>query len=150
MGDADARFRAESALELAETATPAAASITTRNRATRLNTHRLPSEARQHPPEPLFEFDLGFPTKDLLGPGDVGLSNLWIVDGQRLVDDLASRLRYPDHRLRKLEDRELVGVPEVDRQVLLALGEEIHPFDEVVDVAEAARLRAVAEARQRL
>src|SRR4051794_19639298 len=49
----------------------------------------LPSEARQHAPQPLLELDLRFPAQHLPGSGDVGLTNLRIVDGQRLVDDLA-------------------------------------------------------------
>src|SRR5919109_2264434 len=150
MPEAAVRFDADSAFELADTATAAAARTKTRKRATRLNTHWLPSEARQQPPEPLLKFDLWFPAKNLLGPGDVGLSCLWIVHGQRLVDDLASRPCYPEHGFRKLENRELVRVSQVHREVLLAHREQVHASDEVVDVAEAARLRAVAEDRERL
>jgi hypothetical protein len=83
------RFDAESAVELAETATPAAASDNTRKRATRLNTEWLPSEARQHPPKPLFELDLRCPAEYLFCTSYVGLTYLRVVHGQRLVDDLA-------------------------------------------------------------
>ena len=55
-----------------------------------------------------------------------------------------------DHLLGELEQRELVRVADVHRQVLAALREQDQPADEVVDVAEAPRLRAVAEDRDRL
>ena len=42
------------------------------------------------------------------------------------------------------------GLPMLTGQVLARLGEQDQPADEVVDEAEAARLRAVAEHRQRL
>ena len=43
------------------------------------------------------------------------------------------------------QQRELVGVADVDRPALAGLGERDHPADQVVDVAERARLAAVAE-----
>jgi hypothetical protein len=49
----------------------------------------LPSEARQHPPQPLFKLDLRLPAQQLPGPRDIGLANLGIVDWQCFVDDLA-------------------------------------------------------------
>src|SRR5437763_6243852 len=110
-----------------------------------LNPNWLPSEARQHAPEPLFQIDLGLPAEELLGSRDVRLANLRIVDWQCFVDDLALRRRDSDDCLRKFENRKLVRVAEVDRQVLLALGEEVQTPDQVVDVAEAPCLRAVAE-----
>src|ERR1051325_7495740 len=90
----------------------------------------LPSEGGQHAPQSLFELDLRLPAQHLPGSGDVGLANLRIVDGQRLVDDLALRRRDPDNSLRELENRELVRVAEVDRQVLVALGEQGGPTDQ--------------------
>ena len=55
------------------------------------------------------------------------------------------------HGLRELEHRHLViGVADVDRQVLVARREQVEPADQVVDVAERPRLRAVAEDGERL
>src|SRR5215813_3305229 len=114
-----------------------------------LNANWLPPEARQHSPEPLLELDFGFPAQHLPGSGDVGLADLWIVHGQRLVDDLALGRRDFDDCLRKLENRKLVRIAEVDGQVLVALGEKMQPADEIVHVTEAARLLALAENRDR-
>src|ERR1051325_1412746 len=100
----------------------------------------LPSEGGQHAPQSLLEFDLGLPAQHLPGSGDVGLANLRIVDGQRLVDDLTLRRRDLNNCLCELENRKLVRVAEVDRQVLVALGQQVEAADEVVHVAEAPRL----------
>src|SRR4051794_5526775 len=81
----------------------------------------LPSKARQHAPEPFFELDFRLPAQHLPGSGDVWLANLRIVDRQRLVDDFALRRRDSDNCLRKLENRKLMRVAEVDGQVLVAL-----------------------------
>src|ERR687895_2123128 len=143
-------FDAESAVELAVTATPAAARDNTRKRATRLNTDWLPSETRQHPPETFFELDLRRPAENLFCTGYVRLSNLRVVHRQRLVDDFASRPCYPDHGVRKLHDRELAGVAEVDWMVLRAFRQQIQAADQVVDVAKAAGLHPFPEDRQRL
>ena len=51
---------------------------------------------------------------------------------------------------RELEQRELLRVADVDGQVLADSASSDEPADQVVDVAEAPRLRAVAEHRQRL
>src|SRR5918999_1882045 len=114
-------FDAESAVELAVTATAAAARDNTRKRATRLNTDWLPSEARQHSPEPLLELDLRCPAEYLFCTSYVRLTYLWIVHWQRLVDDLAFRLCYPNYGFRKLQDRELVRVAEVHGLMLCTL-----------------------------
>ena len=100
--------------------------------------------------QPLVEIDLGLPAEQLARAGDVGLPHLRVVDRQRLEDDLARRARDLDHRLGQLEHRELVRVADVHRQVLAALGQQDQAADEIVDVAEAPRLRPVAEDRQRL
>src|SRR3954451_14341769 len=68
----------------------------------------LLSEARQHATQPLLELDLRLPAQHLPGSGDVGLATVRIVDGQRLVDDLALRRRHVDHCLRELANRKLV------------------------------------------
>src|SRR6185369_3091727 len=100
--------------------------------------------------EALVQLDLGLPAQHLLGARDVGLTHLRVVDGQRLEDDLRLRACYTDDRLGELEQRHLMRVPDVDREVLTARSEEVEPADLVVHVAKGAGLRAVAEDGQRL
>jgi hypothetical protein len=69
--------------------------------------------------------------KHLAGPGDVRLPHLGIVDRQGREDDLALRARHPDDRIGQLEQGHLPRVPEIDREVLLALGEQGEPTHEV-------------------
>src|SRR5690242_6983883 len=128
----------------AGTARPAAAARAAASTQYGLDTDGLAPVRREHPAQPFLELDLGLPLEHLAGSGDVGLADLRIVHRQRLEDELAGRSGDLQHVLRELEDRELAGVADVDRQVLLALGEEDDPADQVVDVTEAPRLRAVA------
>src|SRR3954470_3000630 len=93
----------------------------------------------------LAEVDLRLPAQQLAREADVGLADLRIVGRQRLEDDLRARLGDLDDRLGQLEQRELVRVADVDRLVLAGLGQQDHPADQVVDVGERPRLRAVAE-----
>src|SRR4029450_3345214 len=150
MRDAEGCLLADSAVELVATATPAATRSNTRVRATRLNTHWLPSEAGHDPAQALLELDLGLPAENLRCARDVRLACLRVVDGQGLEDDLASRPSHADDGFRELQDRKLVRVPEIGWQVLLAHRQEIHPVDQVVHVTETAGLGAVAENGQRL
>ena len=83
-----------------------------------------PEPSGEKAPQALVELDLGLPAEQLRGAGDVGLAHLRVVDRQRLEDDLG--LASPvtlDDRLGELEQRELVRVADVDRQVLAGLGE---------------------------
>src|SRR5215208_4759107 len=134
------------------TATSVAASTAAATSRIRLRNDRLPSRRREaeRAAQAFLEVDLRRPAQDLLRPRDVGPPLLRVVLGQRLVDDLARRARQPDDGLGELEDGELAGVAEVDGQVLSARGEEEETADQVVDVAEAPRLRAVAEDGERL
>src|SRR5262245_25397832 len=104
----------------------------------------------ERPAQACLELDLGLPAEDLLRPGDVGLTLLGVVLWQSLVDDLAGRPGQAEDRLGELEDRELARVAEVHGEVLVARGEREETAHQVVDVAEAPRLRAVAEDRERL
>src|SRR6187431_480095 len=70
--------------------------------------------------EALVQLDLGLPAQHLLGARDVGLTHLRVVDGQRLEDDLRLRACHTDDRLGELEQRHLMRVPDVDREVLTA------------------------------
>ena len=106
--------------------------------------------ARRWSSEAVLQLDVRLPAEQLLGAGDVGLPHLRIVHGKRLEDDLARGAREPDDRLGELEQRLLVRVAEVDRKMLAGLCEQDDPANQVVHVAEAPRLRAVAEHRDRL
>src|SRR4051794_1199749 len=99
----------------------------------------------ERPPEPLPQLDLRLPAEDLASERDVRLADLRVVGRQRLVDDLRSGPGDLDHGLRELEQRELVGIADVDRLVVAGLGEPDDAVDEVGYEAERARLRAVAE-----
>src|SRR5919197_314139 len=137
-------------LAAADGATTSATASAATARLPRLYTDGLPAEGREHPSEPLLQLDLRLPTENLLRPCDVRLADLRIVDRERLVDDLARRAGHAEDRLRELVERELARVPDVDGQVLSALGEQDEPANQVVDVAEAPRLRALAEDGDRL
>src|SRR4051794_40485570 len=64
-------------------------------------------------PQPLAQVDLRRPPQQLAREADVGLADLRIVGGQRLVDDLRPRPGDLDHRLGELQQRELVRVADV-------------------------------------
>src|SRR5882724_8808536 len=65
----------------------------------------------------LAQIDLRLPAQQVAGKGDVRLADLGIVGGQRLEDDLRPRPGQLDHRLRELQQRELVRVADVHRLV---------------------------------
>src|SRR2546423_7552643 len=101
----------------ADAQSPAAA-ITVAARTSRaLDTDWFSTVRGKHPRQPFVELNLGLPPEQLLRAGDVRAALLRIVDRQRLVDDLAVRAGQPEDGLRKLKDRELAGVADVDRQV---------------------------------
>src|SRR5438093_12989309 len=141
--------RAASAFSGRAVAATALRTIVMRAMPIRLDPKWLPSEGWQHAPQTLFQLDLRLPAEQLPGPGDVRLANLRIVDWQCFEHDLALRRCDQENRLREVENRKLLRVAQVDREMLLALGQEVQATDQVVDVAEAAGLRAVAEDRER-
>src|SRR5262245_38668582 len=124
-----------------DTATTATAATAAAAASRRLHTYGLLVQRRDRPAQPFLEPDLRLPAEDLARSGDVRLPDLRIVLGQRLEDDLALRPRDPHHHLGELEQRELVRIADVDRHVLVAVREQIEAADQIVDVAEAARLR---------
>src|SRR5205814_10397565 len=89
-------------------------------------------------------------TQQLPGACDVRLTNLRVVDRKGLEDDLARCARRFDDFLRELDKGVLDWIPDVHGQMLAAPRESHEPADEVVRVATAARLRAVAEHGERL
>src|SRR5438552_15774739 len=107
-------------LALAAGAATRAATSAARNA---LDTDGLPAEGREHPSEPLLQLDLRLPAEHLLGPRDVRLTDLGIVDREGLVDDLARRAGHAETGVGELVERELARVPDAHRQVLSALRE---------------------------
>src|SRR6478609_10944151 len=134
----------------AGTARPAATRTIAAATPIRLRNDRLPSEARKHASQTLFQLNLGLPAEQLARAGDVRLPDLRVVDGQSLVDELALRAGDPEDDLGELVERELGGIAEVHGQVLAGLRKRYEPMDEIVDVAEAQGLGAVSEHSQKL
>jgi hypothetical protein len=102
-----------------------------------------------------FDRPAGLPVEGLLGTRRVGAALLRVVLGEALMDDIdAARdwfaigaldlLDDIAHELRKLKYGKLVAVTDVDRARLGRVHERDQPVDEIVDVLERARLRAVA------
>ena len=102
------------------------------------------------PPEAVFEADVRLPAEHLAGPCDVRLAHPRVVDREGLKDDLARGPRHAQDCLGQLEQRHLVRIAEVHRQMLAARGEHLEAADRVLDIAEAAGLGAVAEDGERL
>src|SRR5436305_6417181 len=115
-----------------------------------LRNDRLPSEAGQHPPQPVLELNFRLPVEELLCARNVRLPHLRIVNGKRLVDDLALRSGDAEDRVGEALERELARVAEIDGKVLVRFGECDEAPDQVVDVTEAPCLGAITEHRQRL
>jgi len=93
----------------------------------------------------LLERNLGFPAQVLARLGDIGLALLGVIAGQRHVDDLGRRLGGLDCQLGELLDGELARVAHVDGADGLGLVHQPdEAVDEVVDVAEGARLLPLA------
>ena len=97
----------------------------------------------------------GLPVKGSLGTRRVGAALLRVVLGEALMDDVDAAgvgfavgalyvLDDVADELCKFEDGELVAVAEVDGARLGRVHERDEAIDEVVDVLERARLRAVA------
>src|SRR5215211_5945208 len=97
---------------------------------------RLYAGLLQRPAQALAELDRRLPAEDLAREGDVGPAHLRVVRRQRLVDDLRPRPGDVDHRVRQLEQRELVGVADVDRIVEAGLRQPDDPVDQVGDEAD--------------
>src|SRR5581483_2149456 len=125
--------------DTARAAKPAAASAAT----LRTEDFHPDLDRVDQPAEPFLERDLRLPPEHLLRARDVGLPHLRVVDRKRLEHHLARRAGHGQHESRQLEQRELAGIADVHGEVLLARREQVQPADEVVDVAEAPRLRAV-------
>ena len=103
-------------------------------------------------PSPCVQRDRGLPAEQRPGPGDVGLALGRIVLRQRPAHELRGRAGHRQHLLGQLQDGELARVAEVDRPGHV-VGRGHHPQkprDQVVGIAEAAGLAAVAVDGDRL
>src|SRR6185437_10912591 len=134
----------------AGTARPAATRTIAAATPIRLRNDRLPSEARKHALQTLFQLNLGLPAEQLARAGAVRLPDLRVVHRQSLVDELTLRAGDPQDDLGQLVERELGGIAEVHGQVLTGLRQGNEPTNEVVDVTEAPGLGAVPEHSQGL
>ena len=92
------------------------------------------------------------PVKALLGKRNVRLSPPRIVHRQRPADDLGSRACQLDDAFSKFEDRAFVRIAEVHRagEIVRRIHESKQAFDQIVDIAERARLGAIAVDGDRL
>src|SRR5690606_31736500 len=91
-----------------------------------------------------------FPAESLAGQRNVRLPNLWIVLRQRLEDDLALAAGELDDLPREVENRDLVGVYDVDGVGHIAEEQAIDALHRIVDVLEGSRLIALAVDGERL
>ena len=108
----------------------------------------IPAEPVDGAGEPLPHIDLGFPPEHRTRQRDVGPALHGIVLRQRPVLDRRLRPGDLENEIGELGDRVLVGVADVHRPHVARLEQRELPVDLVVDVAEAARLRAVAIERE--
>eukprot|EP00197_Chlamydomonas_leiostraca_P003887 CAMPEP_0202867288 /NCGR_PEP_ID=MMETSP1391-20130828/9101_1 /ASSEMBLY_ACC=CAM_ASM_000867 /TAXON_ID=1034604 /ORGANISM="Chlamydomonas leiostraca, Strain SAG 11-49" /LENGTH=416 /DNA_ID=CAMNT_0049547319 /DNA_START=82 /DNA_END=1333 /DNA_ORIENTATION=+ len=107
-------------------------------------------EVLHHAAQALAQRHLGLPPQRALDLGDVGLALAGVV--RRVLAEHNLRLGV-DHLLDQvgqLQHRELAGVAHVEGARVRPLHHGDHAVDEVADVLEGARLRAVAVHGQRL
>ena len=100
-------------------------------------------------PDSFVELDFWFPAENVFRAGDVGLANFRVVHRQWFVFDFRFCAGDAKDFLGKLFDRHLARVADVDRFVEIAHRELENSVDQVGDVTERARLRAVAENGER-
>src|ERR1043165_7069659 len=102
--------------------------------------------------ETFVELDRRLPAKARPRQGDVRLPLLRIVGRQRLETKTTPAAGLRDDFFRQLANGEFVGISEVHRpgKSGLAVHEADQPHDEIIYVAEGARLVTVAEDRDRL
>src|SRR5262245_14651364 len=107
-------------------------------------------EIRKSPFQPVVPVDARLPAEQSAGARDVGLAYLRIVLRQRPIVEDALAAGQGEDLLGEFEDGHLAGVAEVDRLVKVGVEQADDALDEIVHVAEGARLRAVAVDGQRL
>src|SRR3990172_9088058 len=108
-------------------------------------------EIRDGGDQTLPQGDGGLPPQLLLRQGDVRAAADRVVLGKRTEDDLGLRPGELLHHRRQLEDAELLGVAHVHRpHDLVLVHHRHHAPDEVVHIAERARLAPRAKEGDRL
>jgi hypothetical protein len=109
-------------------------------------------EVRNSGREPLGQRNGRLPPHLAAGQSDVGAALPGFVGRERVVHQRRPRPDEVAHQLGQLPHSELAGVPEVHgaRDVIPCTHEPYEPLDEVVHVAEGARLRAVPVQRDGL
>ncbi|CUX63599.1 hypothetical protein AGR5A_Lc90192 [Agrobacterium genomosp. 5 str. CFBP 6626] len=93
-----------------------------------------------------FERYTGLPPELLLGPRNIGAALLRIVDRCRQMDNARAGIRHADDDIGELPHRNFTRIAEIDRpDAVLRLGRKSQEtVNEIVDIAEGARLAAIA------
>ena len=85
------------------------------------------------------------PLQDTFRYCDIRLANLRIILRQRLVNNLALAARQVNDFTSEPLHRDLFRIPNVHRRHVIRHHQLVNPFDEIGDIADAARLVALAE-----
>ena len=103
-------------------------------------------EIRNRRLQSLFQLHQWLPFQLLPRQGNIRLTLFGIISWQWLMNELRAGARQLLHLLRQLDHAELTGVAEVHRagDGVVAVHQAHEAFDQVIDVAEGARLGAVA------
>ncbi len=101
-------------------------------------------------PEAGVERHLRFPREPFARQADVGPPAHRVVRPRRMKGELGGAAGELDRERRQFQDRELVGIADVDRpgEILAAVHHAHDSVDDVIDVRERPGLSAVAEYRQ--
>src|ERR1035438_7377078 len=105
----------------------------------------LRAEIRNRVGQSVGELHFGFPFQKLLRLGDVGLALLRIVLRQRLEDDFAFGLCRADDFPGELAHGQFRRIADVHRQIVIAHHQPVDAFNQIRDVAKAARLVPLAK-----
>src|SRR5438874_1799584 len=103
----------------------------------RLGFHLSP-EMLQRPLHAFMTIHPRLPAQQAAGARDVGPTNFRIVLRQRLVDDGASASSQSNDLAGEVQNRDLVGIAQVDRIMEVGAKKPINPFNQVGHITEAA------------
>jgi hypothetical protein len=101
-------------------------------------------------PDPAVKINFRFPAKQLARPRYVGLSHLWVIDGELLECNAPCSTGDSENLFGKLFDRHFHRIPDVHGTMLVAHGQAKNSFNQIRNVAEAPRLTPIAEDCERL
>src|SRR5262249_50713 len=107
------------------------------------------AEVSQRPPQTLLPAHAWLPAEQRLRTADVGTPYLGVILRERLMDDRVGTAQQSEDLAGEFHDRYLVRIAEVDRIVVVGEQEALDAINQIVHVAEAARLPAVAIDAQR-